>query len=204
MKIYWNKYYKLKRSPLSPSSFAKYCEKMYLKKNKKLLEIGCGNARDSLFFNKKMNVTAIDKSDTIISKNISLNSKINFICLDINKKKFFSLGKFEFIYARFFLHSINERLQNKLFNNIKNLCHKKKTLLMLEFRTIKDPLYQKGKKLSKYERITDHYRRFINKDIFLNFLLKKKFKKIKIIEKKGLAKYKKDNPVVCRLIARSN
>ena len=75
---------------------------------------------------------------------------------------------------------------------------------MLEFRTIKDPLYQKGKKLSKYERITDHYRRFINKDIFLNFLLKKNFKIIKIIEKKGLAKYKKDNPVVCRLIARSN
>tara|TARA_B100000767_G_scaffold269827_1_gene292308 strand:- start:650 stop:1267 length:618 start_codon:yes stop_codon:yes gene_type:complete len=205
MKLYWNKYYKSKKSPLSPSNFAKYCHRTYLKKNKNLLEVGCGNGRDSLFFlSKKMNVTAVDKSNTIIKKNIDLNEKINFVCLDINNKKIFSLGKFEFIYARFFLHSINEKLQNKLLNNIKKLCVKKKTLLMLEFRTIRDPLYQEGKKISKYERVTDHYRRFIDKDILLSFFLKKNFKILKVIEKSGLAKYKKENPVVCRMIVKSN
>jgi acyl-[acyl-carrier-protein]-phospholipid O-acyltransferase/long-chain-fatty-acid--[acyl-carrier-protein] ligase len=34
--------------------------------------------------------------------------------------------------------------------------------LYLEFRTIKDNLFKKGKKISQYERITDHYRRFID------------------------------------------
>ena len=75
---------------------------------------------------------------------------------------------------------------------------------MLEFRTIRDPLYQEGKKISKYERVTDHYRRFIDKDILLNFFLKKNFKILKVIEKSGLAKYKKENPVVCRMIVKSN
>ena len=72
--------------------------------------------------------------------------------------------------------------------------------MMFEFRTIKDPLFLKGAKLSKYERLTDHYRRFIDKEILCNYLIKKKFQIINIVEKKGLAKFKKDNPVVCRLI----
>ena len=70
MKFYWNKYYRLKKSPLLPSNFAKYCKKKYLKKNKSLLEIGCGNGRDAFFFYKNnLNVTAIDKSESIIKKN---------------------------------------------------------------------------------------------------------------------------------------
>ena len=51
MKNYWNKYYKLKLTPLAASSFAKYCWNNYLKKNRSILEIGCGNGRDSFFFN---------------------------------------------------------------------------------------------------------------------------------------------------------
>ena len=43
---------------------------------------------------------------------------------------------------------------------------KKESKIYLEFRTDKDPLIKKGKKISKYERYTDHYRRFINIDTF--------------------------------------
>lgn len=201
MKNYWNKYYKLKKTPLASSSFAKYCWKNYLKKNKSLLEIGCGNGRDSFFFYKKgMRVTAIDKSNPIIKKNIQRNRKINFIDMDITSKKLYSIGKFDYIYARFFLHAINSKSQNNLFKNIKKLCSNKKSIMMFEFRTIKDPLFLKGKKISKYERLTDHYRRFIDKDILCKYLAKRKFTFINIIEKKGLAKYKKDNPVLCRLV----
>ena len=39
---------------------------------------------------------------------------------------------------------------------------KSNTLLALEFRTTKDNLMRKGKKLSSNERYTDHYRRFID------------------------------------------
>ena len=48
---------------------------------------------------------------------------------------------------------------------------------------------------------TDHYRRFIDvKEIEEYFRNNTKFKIIKLIEKKGLARHKKENPVVCRLI----
>ena len=204
MKNYWNKYYKLKLTPLAASSFAKYCWNNYLKKNRSILEIGCGNGRDSFFFNKKnLKVTALDKSTSVIKKNIVKNKKINFINIDITSKKLFLIGKFDFIYARFFLHAINFKSQNKLFKGLRKLSTSKNTLIMFEFRTIKDPLFLKGRKISKYERLTYHYRRFIDKDILCSYLKKNRFKIIKVVEKKGLAKYKKDNPVVCRLIIKS-
>ena len=184
MKNYWNKYYKLKKTPLASSSFAKYCWKNYLKKNKSLLEIGCGNGRDSFFFYKKgMRVTAIDKSNPIIKKNIQRNRKINFIDMDITSKKLYSIGKFDYIYARF-LHAINSKSQNNLFKNIKKLCSNKKSIMMFEFRTIKDPLFLKGKKISKYERLTDHYRRFIDKDILCKYLAKGSLHLLILLKKK--------------------
>ena len=68
------------------------------------------------------------------------------------------------------------------------------------YNAIKDKLMNKGKKISKFERITDHYRRFIH---VKNFLKKFNNKKIAIFYKKealNLSKFKKDNPHICRLI----
>ena len=53
------------------------------------------------------------------------------------------------------------KIQTRIFNNLKYLM-KKKCLLMVEFRTDKDPLKNFGKRISKSERYTNHYRRFIN------------------------------------------
>jgi hypothetical protein len=39
---------------------------------------------------------------------------------------------------------------------------KKNGVLFIEFRTIKDNLFKKVNKISQYERITDHYKRFID------------------------------------------
>ena len=67
------------------------------------------------------------------------------------------------------LHAINETSENIFLKNIsKNFQND--TLIALEFRTIKDVLMKKGKKISKYERITDHYRRFIDPNNFQNKL----------------------------------
>ena len=64
---------------------------------------------------------------------------------------------------------------------------------------------KKGKKISKYERMTDHYRRFIDPNKF-----KKKLEKLgfKILYKKlgiNMSKSPNDNPHLCRIIfSRSN
>ena len=49
---YWNKYYEKNSAPVEPSLFAKYVAEE-LQPGKTLLELGCGNGRDSLFFSIK-------------------------------------------------------------------------------------------------------------------------------------------------------
>jgi cyclopropane fatty-acyl-phospholipid synthase-like methyltransferase len=45
---YWEKYYSQNSKPFNPSSFAKDIVKNINKKSE-LIDIGCGNGRDSLF-----------------------------------------------------------------------------------------------------------------------------------------------------------
>lgn len=208
MKIYyWDKYYKKNLKKANPSSFAKFIFP-FIKKNKTLIDIGCGNGRDSFFFSrKKINILGIEKSkiavkkNNILKKSLKLNN-IKFKKISVTEKKFYKLGKFDYIYSRFFLHAISYKTEKKFINNLFKIS-KNKSKIFLEFRTIKDPLIKKGKKISKYERLTDHYRRFIDLESFKKSILKlNKFLIIYVIEKKGLAKFKLDNPVVARLILR--
>ena len=52
---YWDQYYKKDLSPSSPTRFAVFCKKYLKKFNGKVFNIGCGNGRDVVFFNKKKN-----------------------------------------------------------------------------------------------------------------------------------------------------
>ena len=59
---YWNKFYKTKSITIE-STFAKFTYKKIKNKKSKLLDIGCGNGRDSYYFNRKgFIVTGIDIS----------------------------------------------------------------------------------------------------------------------------------------------
>ena len=204
---YWNSYYKkIQLLDIKPSSFSKFCYNKFIKSTKKkdILDLGCGNGRDTIFFFKKgLTVVGVDKSATAIKINknrFSSNKNLFFYKKDINKSDFKKIGNFDFIYLRFFLHAINLKTQKNLFKHLYNLKKKGGTLIMLEFRTDKDPLINKGKKLSKNETFTNHYRRFINVKDILKYFNILSFKIIYILEKKGLSKYKNDNPVLCRLI----
>lgn len=203
-KKFWDKFYE-NFNIRKASNFAKFVKKEFIKKNKKLLEIGCGNGRDTFYLSDKVNITSIDKSKEAINQNLNFlkplkKNKIFFKELDATKLRVTNFGKFDYIYARFFLHTINLNSEKKIFKNLDNILNKR-GLIFLEFRTINDPLFLKGKKLSKYERWTDHYRRFIDRKIFMSqSYIKNKFNILYCVEKKGLAKFKNDNPSVCRII----
>ena len=198
-KSYWNNFYK-KFNLKKPSLFARFVLKK-LKRNSLLLEVGCGNGRDTLFFLKNnINCIAYDISKTAIHQNRKLLNKVFYNKNICKKKEKLKKNYFDYIYARFFLHAINKNEQKFFFIN-SFITLKTNGFLYLEFRTINDTLFKKGKKLSHYERITDHYRRFINpidllKELKVNF----NFKVIYCKSSTKFAIFKKQKPNVCRLI----
>ena len=203
-KSHWNNFYKkfkLKKS----SNFAKFVFRNgFINKKSKIIEVGCGNGRDTFFFMKRrIRIISLDKSDQAIKVN-KANFKNVFLKADVcnftNQKLKYFKTKYEFnvIYARFFLHTLNYEDEKKIFFFCNNIINEK-GLLLLEFRTIKDPLMKKGRKISKTERVTDHYRRFIESKQVINSL-KNNFKLIYKTESFGLARFKDENPHICRLI----
>ncbi len=199
---YWDSFYKKKRVPIKASSFAKFAYTQVKKLNIKMYDIGCGNGRDTVFFNKKkFECIGIDKSKEIIKKNKKKFKRFKNKFLNYNFCHFFKKKNYEqfILYSRFTWHSINYEDEKNLILSLKR--NKNLKYILIEARTINDSIYGEGKKVGKHEFVTSHYRRFIDSKV-----LKKKLSKfMKIIyfkESKNLAKYKKENPCVLRLIAK--
>lgn len=67
---YWNKFYQNFSVTKKYSNFASFVIKKINKNSDLLLDIGCGNGRDTFFFIKnKVRAIGIDQSSTIINKN---------------------------------------------------------------------------------------------------------------------------------------
>ena len=203
---HWNAFYnKNKRFRNSP--FSKFALN-HMKENKRLLDIGCGNARDSIFFTKnQVCVTGIDLSNTAIKNNNRLckifpKNKINFICKDFIKHKLNFKKKFDYIYSRFFLHTINKKSEKIFLKKIKKIA-KKNAKIFLEFRTTKDSTFNKGKKLSNNESIYGHYRRFIEVNEFKKDLKKMGIKIIFLKQSNKFSIFKNQKPHLARMILKN-
>ena len=63
MKKYWDNYYKFSKSPIKPTKFSIFCKK-YLKSFKGILyDVGCGNGRDTIYFNRLKIEYNVDLND---------------------------------------------------------------------------------------------------------------------------------------------
>ena len=202
---YWNSYYNNKKEQ-KVSNFAVFIFKRYLKKyikknsNFKLIDIGCGDGRDSFFFsNKQIETVGIDASKNAIKNNkkkIRKGDKVTFLVKDINKHTL--KKKFDFIYIRFFLHAIKSKTEIKLFKFI-NKISKKKTLIFFEYRTKEDSIFKKGKKLNSQDHFYGHYRRMIDPENFrINIIEKLKCKNIYYKVSNRFAVRGNERPTVCR------
>lgn len=200
--MYWEKFYKkIRKKRLAQSKFANFVLKR-VKKNYTLIDFGCGDGRDTFYFSKYIQQTiGIDSCSYIIEENnLNKNKKIQFLNYNIQNKLLYSrLNRIisqknkKIVYARFFLHALNNK-QIKDFFLISKKLIKKNGIIFVEYRTEKD---KKNKKIFK-----NHFRNYINPKELESILEKLNLKSIFFKEGKGMAKYKNEDAYVARHIIR--
>lgn len=199
---YWDEYYRNKENaPSIESPFAIFLkENGYLEEGKYIADIGCGNGRDSYYFNNnKMDVIAIDQSKEAI-ESIN-NSSTDIQAMQLNAKHISHIRTVDIIYSRFSIHSMSyEEQLGFIYTSHDRLAHD--GLLCIEARTTNDKLCGQGTKGEDTDSyVTDHYRRFIKPDDIISAILPK-YDILYLHVSKGLAMHKDEDPECIRLVAR--
>ena len=203
-KKYWKNYYKIKNAPLQASLFAQFVLENYIKEKNSLLELGCGNVRDSfLFIYHVVDVLAVDQCENEISVLAEKNNipNLKFMCADFTKLG--EIGFFDNVYSRFTLHSITEKEEDDVikwtYEHIEN-----NGKLLIETRGKKNEIYKLGDPVHGepdayiYE---GHFRRFIDIDRLHKKLIKAGFEVVFKEEKSGFAPFGDTDYTFIRVIA---
>lgn len=203
-RAYWNAYYKdIAGKKEEPSDFAIAVER-WIGRNSQILELGCGNGRDSRYFlSKGHNVIAVDGSDTaikILNELTTDNKNALFVCDNFVKCKALYQMKYDCIYSRFTLHAITEEQEDELLYNVKGALNKG-GVFCIEARTIHDDIYGMGREVARNAYIyNEHFRRFIDVEEFCQKLEGIGFHIISIEEAHGFSKTKESDPMLMRCI----
>lgn len=160
---YWNSVYGNKSVIQAPSPFAQELLSR-LEAGKFLVDMGCGNGRDSLFFaSHGLRILGVDASDVAIQtlKEREDAERLRFECTD-----FVTIAlpdaSVDYCYCRFTLHAINEKQADIMLNNVARIL-KPGGELFIEARSIYDPLCGKGKPVGENAYVYNgHYRRFLS------------------------------------------
>jgi SAM-dependent methyltransferase len=160
-----------------PSDFAQKCYSDFKRYDvKRLLELGCGQGRDSIFFaSNGLDVYAIDSSKVAI-ENINQKIKGKNIALhlshfEVRQELPFDSNYFDAVYSHMFYNMgfTNEELKF-LFKESSRVL-KNNGLLYFSVRSDKDVFYNKGKKIgSNIYEINGFQIRFFTKIQIKSFL----------------------------------
>jgi tellurite methyltransferase len=165
---YWSNTYKTKRGDSDiiqePSTFAKYCKKYLPSGSGYIVDIGCGNGRDSLYFKENgHNVFLVDRSiEALDLIEVPNNNKTKIVKqeLDLTQVDKFDLTvPAKCFYSRFSLHSLNQETQTKVLKWIAKYLILD-GMVCIETRSKKDSKFGIGIKVDDDSYIGTHYRRF--------------------------------------------
>lgn len=201
-KSYWNTFYAENKGVNEPSLFAKWIMGQ-VEKGKKIVDMGCGNGRDSIFFMENgMDVYAVDASD-VATEHIAqcYSGKIH-----VENKDFVNyLGEkeeeFDYLYSRFTIHAILEEEQKVCIQNAYKALNSGGKIF-IEVRCTKDELFGKGTLVAKNTYFYNgHNRRFIEKEELERELENSGFMVEYAEERTGFAPFGDTDPIVLRIIA---
>ena len=203
---YWNEFYR-KNPPASmqESRFARFVTK-YIEKNKTLIDAGCGNGRDSFFFNRLgLNVIGIDASDfSVCALNKISAENLSFVCGNFIDNPCIFKKRADYFYSRFTLHAIDAQGQTDFLKNVHDSLFDGGKLF-IEVRSVHDAKFGQGEKVAENAFILDgHYRRFVSIDALLKELLEIGFSIKYAEEEKGFAPYKNEDSQTIRIVALKN
>lgn len=202
---YWKRFYG-DRHTMMPSAFATSVAVEWHGPHK-VLEIGCGNGRDALFFaSLGHHVLGLDAASTAVEQCRSVArergiGEIAFEEADVSvpstlerclKRLGGSGGDRPLVvYARFFFHAVNGEVEDSVLAALAENSPAG-TRCYFEFRTDKDEPMPK--------RFGSHYRRYISLDRFVDKAVRSgRFECVFRAEGQGLAKYEDEDPFVGRV-----
>ena len=201
---YWEHYYSVRLKSEKETPFAEFCMKNFFKEGQTLIELGCGNGRDSIYFSKNgMEAIGVDQCENIIS---FLNKKYKNDKLSFMVDDFTNLScdkKYDVVYSRFTLHSITSQEQSKVFEWAQHVL-KVGGYFCIEARGYKNSLYKMGipEEGEKDAFIFEsHFRRFLDFEVVVKNM-QSKFNIVYAAEDKDFAPFKNENDYFVRIIAR--
>ncbi len=200
---YWNQYYKNDVCSKQPSPFAQYVATL-IEPGRRLVELGCGNGRDAVYLAAQgLKVTALDLSSVTIEHLREQNiPNAEFICEDFINSDIHRPNGYDYAYSRFTMHSINKNQEQLLLQRV-YASLRPGGKLFIEVRSVKDPLFGKGRQLEHNAFFYDnHYRRFIVLEELVAELEECGFLVEYAKDSKGFAPYGNEDPSVIRVVAR--
>ena len=200
---YWDDYYAARattRRPL-PSQFATFVAGE-LDRPHRVIELGSGNGRDSIFFASfGHEVVGVDGSEAAVASSAhlaeALGEPATFVHSAIDDPALPDrLREGEgpkALYARFFIHAITDEEEQVLLD-LAAAVTSPGDVLAVEYRTIRD---QVGAKETE-----THYRRFVLPATFQARASERGFEVTYAVEGFGFAKYRHDDAYVARTLFR--
>ena len=213
-KDYWNHVYAKQEYergalPTVGSTFAKSIVQK-LPPSAVIVDLGCGNGRDSLFLAEQMGVkrvVGVDLAEVSVTclKNSAHEEKVEFFvqdfsCMPVDRFKDLAMNV---VYSRFTLHSVHKNAASATLKwSFEALPAG--GLLFIEVRSIQDPLYGVGEAVPGEPDawISSHFRRFVRIEQLATELVDIGFTLEYVLQSDNLSVYKDDNPVLIRIHAR--
>lgn len=198
-RAYWDDYYAHRGGPALPSQFATFAAGE-LDQPHRIVEFGCGNGRDALFFaGHGHEVVGVDASDRAIERCTERAKELGLIATFLTSRvdgpglsqRIGGSGRPSMVYARFFLHAITDDEQ-RAFLECSHDVTRPGDLMAVEFRTTRDRTSPK-----MTER---HFRRFIEPAGFQLEAMEHGFRTSYAVEGFGFAKYRWDDAHVARCL----